>query len=312
MKNPVSDLLANLHLGDPQAHGALTLVPLLAEHEARVDYLLLDEAIEQGLVDLTEVSDEGSVNHLKVVNRGSSKLLILDGEELVGAKQNRIANASYVVSEQSETVIPVSCIEAGRWRYASGSLSTTDSVYAAGARRAKQTDVTRSLRTTREFRSDQSAVWSTVSGYLTSTGTVSATSSYTESEASRREELDGYASAFESVPGQVGAIVLIDDRLAGMDVFGKEATWRSLSGKLLRSYAMDAVTRVERPPRDAEAQEPAAFLEAVSKAATESFDSAGEGLDVRLESPGVQGSALTFEEDVLHLTAFPREDKLAA
>jgi hypothetical protein len=39
----------------------------------------------------------------------------LDGEELVGAKQNRIV--TILVAPQSEIVIPVSCIEAGRWGY---------------------------------------------------------------------------------------------------------------------------------------------------------------------------------------------------
>jgi ARG and Rhodanese-Phosphatase-superfamily-associated Protein domain len=35
-------------------------------------------------------------------------VLILDGEELVGAKQNRIVNVTILVVTQSEIVIPVS------------------------------------------------------------------------------------------------------------------------------------------------------------------------------------------------------------
>ncbi len=37
------------------------------------------------------------------------------GGELIGAKQNRIANASFLVPAESELVIDVSCVEAGRW-----------------------------------------------------------------------------------------------------------------------------------------------------------------------------------------------------
>ena len=44
---------------------------------------------------------------------------ILDGEVLVGAKQNRVANLSIMLPPATDTVIPVSCVEACRWSYAS-------------------------------------------------------------------------------------------------------------------------------------------------------------------------------------------------
>ena len=40
----------------------------------------------------------------------------MDGEELLGAKQNRIVNLTILVAANSELTIPVSCVEAGRWR----------------------------------------------------------------------------------------------------------------------------------------------------------------------------------------------------
>jgi hypothetical protein len=42
-------------------------------------------------------------------------VLILDGEELVGATQNRIADLTIVVAAGQTRRIPVSCVEAGRW-----------------------------------------------------------------------------------------------------------------------------------------------------------------------------------------------------
>jgi hypothetical protein len=50
-----------------------------------------------------------------VVNRGPEPVLIIDGEELVGAKQNRVVNLTILVAAQSALTIPVSCVEAGRW-----------------------------------------------------------------------------------------------------------------------------------------------------------------------------------------------------
>jgi len=52
-----------------------------------------------------------------VVDYTGASILILDGEELVGAKQNRVVNTTLLIAAASSTVIPVSCVEQGRWDY---------------------------------------------------------------------------------------------------------------------------------------------------------------------------------------------------
>jgi hypothetical protein len=61
------------------------------------------------------VSEAGSVPELLVKNLAPSPVLILDGEELIGAKQNRIVNLAILVAAGQTLRIPVSCVEAGRW-----------------------------------------------------------------------------------------------------------------------------------------------------------------------------------------------------
>jgi hypothetical protein len=78
-------------------------------------YLLLDEALAAGLAAVTEISEAGSVPDLLVKNLAPSPVLILDGEELVGARQNRIVNLTILVAAQQALHIPVSSVEAGRW-----------------------------------------------------------------------------------------------------------------------------------------------------------------------------------------------------
>jgi hypothetical protein len=314
LQDPVSTYLAGLRLGPPQIHENLSIVPLLADQEPAVEYIPLDQALKDGVVEIKEIDEGGSVQNLRVVNRSRSKVLILDGEELVGAKQNRISNASFVIPAESEKVIPVSCIEEGRWRYSSRSFSSTDSMYAAMGRRAKLQDTTSVLRVRRSFKSDQGKVWSTVKRYLGVSGTSSNTDSYVDIHDQRRSDLDSYVSSFRCEDNQVGIVVRINDQLQGLDTFGRSRTWKVIHPKLIRSYAMDAIVRSAVEPASGVPSKlsPGEFIEEISKAPRESFDSIGEGQDLRMETDKVIGAALVVDGTLLHLTAFPKNGGAAS
>ena len=49
----------------------------------------LDELFDLGLLKVTELSDEGVVGRVEVYNDSEFNLLVLDGEAIKGAKQNR-------------------------------------------------------------------------------------------------------------------------------------------------------------------------------------------------------------------------------
>ena len=80
--------LGSILAGKPKTHGALTVIPILAPMQAEPEWLTLAEAGDR--VRITVISEGGSVPDLKLTNLGDLPLLILDGEQLVGAKQNRI------------------------------------------------------------------------------------------------------------------------------------------------------------------------------------------------------------------------------
>jgi hypothetical protein len=92
--------LDQLELGSPITAANLTMYPLLLPKESAPGYLTLDEALAAGLASVTEVSESGSVPELLVKNGAAKPVLILDGEELVGAKQNRIVNLTILVAAQ--------------------------------------------------------------------------------------------------------------------------------------------------------------------------------------------------------------------
>mgnify|MGYP001485673302 CR=1 FL=1 len=102
-----------LIFGDVQSHGALAVLPIMAELPTGPDYLTLSEALAAGTLVITEINEGGSVPELAVMNEGDLPVLLLDGEELAGAKQNRVVNTTILLKEHSKTVIPVSCVEQG-------------------------------------------------------------------------------------------------------------------------------------------------------------------------------------------------------
>ena len=106
----------------------MTLFELLRPQNGGPEYITLREAIERGVFTVTEVSEGGSVPELMVANKGDVAVLLLDGEEVRGAKQNRILNTTILVGPKSTIKVPVSCVEHGRWSYAD-----------AGVRRSRAT-----------------------------------------------------------------------------------------------------------------------------------------------------------------------------
>ena len=138
------------------------MIPLLGPPpvEREPFYLTLDEALASGVDEITEVSEQGSVPDLKFINRGPQPVLILDGEELLGAKQNRIVNLTILVAANSELTIPVSCVEAGRWRSRSRAFTSAPRTqFASGPRQADGAGDRLDDQRRGDRVSDQSEVW---------------------------------------------------------------------------------------------------------------------------------------------------------
>lgn len=76
---------------------------------------MLDAALTQGSGRVTEVSAGGHIPELRFVNYGDWPVLLLDGEKLIGAKQNRILNLTLLAPAHKTILILVSYVEVGHW-----------------------------------------------------------------------------------------------------------------------------------------------------------------------------------------------------
>ena len=81
---------------------------------------------------------------------------------MVGAKQNRFLNLTILAPAQGEVVIPVSCVEQGRWYDLSEVFCASPRVHFAAGRAAKVASVSECLAEGQGAVSDQSGVWSDI------------------------------------------------------------------------------------------------------------------------------------------------------
>ena len=137
MNEVIAGRLVRLALGEAQIHRNIVVFPLLGPDAGAAPYLTLGEALAGHCLTVTEVSEGGSVPELKVLSQSDRPILLLDGEELVGAKQNRVLNTTILLKERAETKIPVSCVEQGRWSYASAHFADSGAVKSRKSRASK-------------------------------------------------------------------------------------------------------------------------------------------------------------------------------
>jgi hypothetical protein len=294
-----------LTIGPAWTHNTLCVHPLIAAAAGTRAYLTTDEALATQSFRVSEISKSGRVPELKVHNNLSQPVLLLDGEALIGAKQNRVLNLSIMVPAQTEMNIPVSCVEAGRWRHVSDTFAAADHAYYARGRAQKVAQVSYAMREFGSRSSDQTAVWSEIAAKSRRMSAASPTAAMAAIYESSRESLDGFVAEMPRQEGQVGAVFSIQGRMAGIDVFDCADTFAKAAPKLMRSYALDALESA--PPsvsNDADGDGVRAFLDDIESANVTRFKALGLGEDLRLQGRDFTGAALEVSGHIVHLVSF--------
>jgi hypothetical protein len=292
-----------VRVGDPIRHEGLAVFPLFAEPSHGVEYDLSDEAINKGTVTVEEVSEAGSVPDLSVENRGDLRVLFLEGEKLVGAKQNRILNASVLIAAHRKSKIPVSCVEAGRWGYKSRQFGSGGTHSPSMLRRVLKASVSKSVKAKRGHRSDQGGVWEEVARQQRALGAFSGTSAMSDTFEAHRKRLDEFRDKLHYVEGAVGAAVAVGSKVVTIDLFDKPTTCGRVWNRLLSGAMLDAL-EIERAEKQAEPADVERALTGLSSLSWEAAEPIGEGEEYRAESPtGDHASALVFGGTVVHGSA---------
>jgi len=227
-------------LGTPQTAGRLTLLPVFCDGPG-LEYVTLAEAQKEGTVEVTEVDAAGTVSTLQVKTSSKVPVLVIDGEVLVGLKQNRVLNTTILVPAETTLEIPVSCVEAGRWRHATSKASRTDYALSPKLRAMKRRSVTTSARAFGTFVADQGAVWRGVASHLGELGVDSDTLAYSDIEKQRGPEIEDRLRQLQPETGQSGVLAYVDGEPVALDLFDRPSTLARLWQGLIGSYIAESL-----------------------------------------------------------------------
>jgi len=301
--------LESMKIGEPTVFDNLAVLPFAAGKNAPPAYLRFAEAAETGFFHVTEVSAHGSVSELTVVNELDRPVLMLDGDELVGAKQNRVLNVTVLVAGKTTTTVPVSCVEQGRWHSESRTFRDGKETLFAEARAAKMEQVNRAMAEGGGWRSEQGMVWDAIAAKQERMRAPSSTHAVDSVYARHRPQLERFEAAFTARPGDVGAVFAIDGRPVGCELFDASKTYADYLPRLVRSYALDAIEAEQPVSAVPSGQSVEGFLYNVRGAATTVYRAVGLGDEVRLQGLDLAGAALVAGGTVVHLCVFGTQDR---
>jgi ARG/rhodanese/phosphatase superfamily protein len=290
----VKDLI---QLGDPVQHRGVVIAPLFPRSDPRAEYVTLEEALPLGF-QVSEVDASGSVPELAVDNPLDSNVLLYDGEELVGAKQNRILNVTVLVAAASKTRIPVSCVEQGRWSSRSARFDAASHAAYPELRRRKAHSL---LAAPLARGVGQAEVWDSVAAKAHAHETRSPTGAQADIFASRYDDLKSLGKAFPLQQGQAGALLALGDRIC-LDYVSRPEAFARLYPKLLSGYLLDAIEQLDGESAGERAL--AGFLQSAASAPRSRRPSEALGEDIRLAGDGVVGSGLELDGELLQLSVY--------
>lgn len=319
--DPSSVGLPGPSLGTPRTFRGLTVFPLIAGREQRLPYDLLTDAIGSGSVSIREIGS-GTVPNLLAQNSGSTDVLILDGEQLIGAKQNRITNRSILLAAGAKTEIPVSCMEQGRWHFTSEEFAPAPKARHAPShvrRHARVAEVEVAMATGRGRRDSgamaQGLVWDTIDELSSRLGGRSETGAMDDVYDRLDTDMDSWMEHFPCDEGQVGLLAFLGARPLAADSLGCSELWARVHRRFLGGYVMDALAwagsdAAVHPVEAPDSRAARRFLDAVGSARRIGSDTVGSGEYHVLAGPVIGGelvAELAGHRRTVHLSAFPSD-----
>lgn len=243
--------------------------------------------------------DPPEVPSLTITNHADVPILLVEGEMLVGGDQNRTMNVTVLCPPHARIVVPVSCVEAGRWGRRTVSES---SKHAPGSLRAANiANLEPRMGPNPSRQSDQGRVWDEVERQSMAHDVYSGTSALDDVQEEVEVRIADQLDKVKALPDQIGVVCTIGERVIGLDLFDKPATLDKYLRGIVAGHALDAQSPVSDSASIGAIER---FLAQVDASGYDAGKGVGLGEEILLRGE-VAGIGLSYENSLVHLAAFP-------
>lgn len=305
----IKSFFDNLNFLEPQViYRNIVFLPVESKTSPRIKYISLRSAVLSQKAQVTEVSEAGNVPKVKIINNSKEFILIPQGEHLEGAKQNRIVNTSILVEPESEIIIPVSCIEQGRWHHIRPDFIPGEELVAYKLRKHTSVEVSKNLKQRGEFNSNQASVWNFIENDFMKDEIHHHTSSYSAymKEKLNRERIEKFDY---TLPANInGAAIFIGDKLLSFEYFSYQNYFDEIKDRLIRAVIIDAQD-YNRYELKTTADYKFIFMSKIGElldAEQIHKKSIGVGDDYKilLEAKNINANFLVYNDEIIHMVNF--------
>jgi len=278
-------------IGEPVFLRNLKIYPIHAENNNGSSLATVEETMTAGNGEFREL-DTPEINEILFINRGNEPVLMIDGEEITGALQNRIIAISTIAESNKRARIPVVCAEEGRWDEIGGFKTGNYSYPRLRSLLIKKRQTKKDL---------QEKIWQEIQRKMTVTKTRSATSSMHDIFENLAEEIDRYIEDFQSLNhGTVGIIGTAGNRILGGDIFRNSNIYKKIEKKLIKSYALDALEYMHKGNDQPDVE---GFL-ATTFAILNKIKPRKKTQNITIKGAGLLGQTLVYQDNFIHVSAF--------
>lgn len=294
--------IPELVVGTAARHGAVTVLPLFpVVPRPGVAYRIGADALARGTLEIQELRDGPEVDWIEARNLGAERVLLVEGDHLLGSKQNRVITSSALLGAGRDATLPVSCVEQGRWQEASRHFRGAGSVAPAGVRRIIKQSVTDALLDARPRGADQARIWTQIADQQRRLRVTSATRALEASYATFAGELRPAAASLPYAPSATGLAIGIGGHLVSIDLFDQPQTCAFYWGQLVEGAALEALGL--SAAGGVGSDEVQALVARLRDAAWRPVPPVGEGEELRARTAEAAASALVVDGGLVHFGA---------
>ena len=303
--NNISEMLSSYQLGEIQKFGNISWQLIHGNISHKYKYLCLSNALKSKDFKIQEISEAGEVPKLHCINNTAQYVLIIQGEEIVGAKQNRIINISVIIPPKSKILLPVSCVEVGRWEYdeefSKGYGAFTD------LKRDVLENSIQSYDLMGEYNSDQGSVWEGISDAEIFFNKKSKTGSMND----LYNEIKSTSEIFNKrvvIGDALGIAVFINGTVAGLEIFYSNKFFKQIKDDLLMGYYMEAEMNKDSDKSYSTFEKAEYVIKYLSKMNPKPISGIGEGINLNIKTRNIVGSLLCHNNMLTHCTVHPKNN----